>query len=43
MAEFAYNEMFPLTDDRTTYRQLTTDTVSTASFDDTSILTIDSK
>jgi len=43
MAEFAYNEMFPLTDDRTTYRQLATDAVSTASFGDSSILTIDSK
>jgi fumarate hydratase class I len=43
MVEFAYTDMFPLGDDTTTYRQLETDMVSSASFGDKPIIRIDSE
>lgn len=43
MVEFVYEEMFPLAEDDTSYRRLTTEAVSIASFDDQPILKIDSE
>ena len=41
MVDFAYQDMFPLGEDRTEYRLLTKDFVNTSSFEGKEILTID--
>ena len=41
MAEFAYQDPFPFTDDPTTYRHLTSDHVSVGEFDGEEVLKVD--
>lgn len=41
MADFAFHEMFPLGEDTTSYRKLTTDFVSTAPFEGQRVLKVD--
>ena len=41
MAEFEFQEMFPLGEDSTPYRKLTSDFVGTATFNGSEVLTVD--
>ncbi|MBT3767456.1 MAG: fumarate hydratase, partial [Rhodospirillales bacterium] len=41
MSEYQHHEMFPLGEDTTSYRKLTSDGVSTANFDGQEVLKID--
>ncbi len=43
MSDYVHHEMFPLGEDKTPYRLLTTDFVSTVDFDGREILKVDSR